>query len=98
MKNRMCPQRSHCWDYRNDSCDGCAIGDKLDKLHRKIERLEKKNARLEQELAAAAPVRCRECIHRHPNGPKCTIHQIVFKDDHFCSDGKKKEDTTPCQE
>ena len=53
MRNRRCPQRSHCWGYRNESCDGCSIGKEVTRLHKKIERLEKKNARLEQELAEA---------------------------------------------
>lgn len=50
MKNKKCPTRTTC---SSSDCYGCAIGDELDKLHRKIERLEKKNARLEQELAGA---------------------------------------------
>lgn len=45
-------------------------------------------------VEVAPIVRCRDCVHRHPLGPKCTIHQIVFEDDHFCSDGKKKEART----
>lgn len=53
MRNRRCPQRGHCWGYRNENCEGCSIGKEVTRLHKKIERLEKKNARLEQELAEA---------------------------------------------
>lgn len=106
MKNRRCPQRSHCWGYRNESCDDCGIGNELDKLHKKIERLEKKNARLEQELAATpAIVRCKDCEHYHPRksveaGHICGMHSegetyVEMNPDDFCSYGEKKEDTTP---
>lgn len=49
-KNKKCPMRTTC---SCSDCYGCAIGDELDKLHRKIKRLQKKNAHLEQELAEA---------------------------------------------
>lgn len=45
-------------------------------------------------VEAVPVVRCKECVHRHPYGPKCTIHQLVFEDDHFCSDGIRKPEKT----
>ena len=47
MKNRKCPNRSHCWDYKSGNCDNCDLGDHILKLHKKIDRLKAKNKKLE---------------------------------------------------
>ena len=33
-KCRQCPIRGNCWD--KDNCDDCAIGQKIEKMQRKI--------------------------------------------------------------
>lgn len=43
MKNRKCPIRKNCFDYKDNNCGGCEIGNSITKLYRKIERLEKQN-------------------------------------------------------
>lgn len=47
MKNRKCPNRSHCWDYKSGNCENCDLGDHITKLHKKIDRLKAKNKKLE---------------------------------------------------
>lgn len=49
MKNRKCPNRNHCWGYTNNSCDDCAIGNCINKLHRKIDKLKTENEKLKAE-------------------------------------------------
>lgn len=64
MKNRRCPAHNCCIDYNCGACETCEIGNHILKLHRKIDRLKKKNEQLEAEK--------REAIERldtllHPN-------------------------------
>ncbi len=42
MKNRKCPNRNHCWDYKSGNCENCDLGDHIIKLHKKIDRLKAK--------------------------------------------------------
>lgn len=53
MKNRNCPNKDACWDYSN--CEGCAIGQKIEKYVRKIKRLQADKKRLKNKIA-------RECL------------------------------------
>lgn len=46
MKNRNCPNKDACWDYNASNCEGCAVGQKIEKYVRKIKRLQAKNAEL----------------------------------------------------
>lgn len=46
MKNRNCPNKDMCWDYNASRCEGCAIGQKIEKLNRKIKRLQAEKAEL----------------------------------------------------
>ena len=50
MKNRKCPQKKHCWGYHNGSCEDCGIGECIDKLHRKIDKLSKENEKLNSKV------------------------------------------------
>lgn len=47
MKNKKCPIRSQCWDYKSGNCENCDLGDHITKLHKKIDRLKAKNKKLE---------------------------------------------------
>ena len=35
MKNKKCPCKKHCWDYKSGDCDNCDIGREINRLHRK---------------------------------------------------------------
>lgn len=47
-KCRRCPIRSTCWDRNN--CDDCAIGQKINKMQREIDRLRNRLQKREAEL------------------------------------------------
>lgn len=49
MKNRKCPIRNHCWDYKDSNCDKCEIGASIDGLHRNIGKLKTENLKLKAE-------------------------------------------------
>lgn len=49
MKNRKCPQRKGCWGYVNGVCDGCTIGNTINGLRSKIDRLKTENLKLKAE-------------------------------------------------
>lgn len=53
MKNRRCPAHNCCIDYNCGACETCEIGNYILKLHRKIDRLKKKNEKLEAERREA---------------------------------------------
>lgn len=61
-KCRQCPIRGNCWD--KDNCDDCAIGQKIEKMQRKIVRLENKLSKKEAQLE----------MYRGIEG--CRLHQI----------------------
>lgn len=61
-KCRQCPIRSNCWD--KDNCDDCAIGQKIEKMQRKIERLQNRLSKKEAQLE----------MYRGIEG--CRLHQI----------------------
>lgn len=69
MKNRNCPNKDACWDYDASNCEGCAIGQKIEKFARKIKRLQAENAEIRHcaEIAeraliyAVSEYRCDEC-------------------------------------
>lgn len=54
MKNKKCPCKKHCWDYKSGDCDNCDIGREINRLHRKIDRLQKKVKRYEQQKTVKA--------------------------------------------
>ncbi len=47
-RNRHCPERAHCFDYHDRSCDQCVIGRTIFKLHRRIVQLKQKIKDLEE--------------------------------------------------
>lgn len=65
MKNKKCPNRSHCWDYKSGACDNCDLGDHITKLHKKIDRLKAKNEELIYKL---------ECLLCHATGGLLSKH------------------------
>lgn len=65
MKNRKCPNRSHCWDYKSGNCENCDLGDHILKLHKKIDRLKANNEELIYKL---------ECLLCHATGSKLSKH------------------------
>lgn len=46
MKNRKCPSHKACLDYDNGNCENCVFGEKIIKLHKRIDRLKKQNETL----------------------------------------------------
>ena len=46
MKNTKCPERKFCLTYKGNDCEGCAFGDEITKLHKRINRLKKQNETL----------------------------------------------------
>lgn len=63
MKNRNCPDKNECWEYHESNCDGCAVGQEIEKLHRKIKRLQADKKRIKNKIA-------RECLlilYKHVN-------------------------------
>lgn len=46
MKNKNCPNKDSCWDYNVSNCEGCAVGQEIEKLHRKIKRLQADKKRI----------------------------------------------------
>lgn len=46
MKNRKCPYKKSCWDYKDGNCGECTFGKELTKLHKRIDRLKKQNKTL----------------------------------------------------
>lgn len=53
MKNRKCPNHICCIDYECGACETCDLGNHILKLHKKIDRLKKKNEKLEREKSEA---------------------------------------------
>lgn len=46
MKNTKCPEKKFCINYKDNACEGCAFGDAITKLHKRIDRLKKQNETL----------------------------------------------------
>lgn len=59
MKNRNCPNKDACWDYDASNCEGCAVGQKIEKYVRKIKRLQAENAELRASLDRAVELPCK---------------------------------------
>lgn len=59
MKNRNCPKIDACWDYDASNCEGCAIGQKIEKFARKIKRLQAENAELRARIDKAVELPCK---------------------------------------
>lgn len=59
MKNRNCPNIDACWDYDASNCEGCAIGQKIEKFARKIKRLQAENAELRARIDKAVELPCK---------------------------------------
>lgn len=38
MKEKRCPVKKSCFDYKNNDCDQCDFGKEFANLHRKIDR------------------------------------------------------------
>lgn len=53
MKSRNCPNKDMCWDYNASNCDGCAIGEKVDRFARQNKKLKAENAALRERLKKA---------------------------------------------
>ena len=61
MKNRICPNKDACWDYDASSCEGCAVGQKIEKYARKIKRLQADKKRLKNKIARE----CLQILYKH---------------------------------
>lgn len=61
MKNRNCPDKNECWEYHESNCDGCAIGQEIEKLHRKIKRLQADKKRIKNKVARE----CLQILYKH---------------------------------
>ena len=48
MKNKKCPIKRTCIDYKFGECNGCAISEEITRLHKKIDRLKKRIEKAEQ--------------------------------------------------
>ena len=70
MKNRKCPNRSHCWDYKSGNCENCDLGDHITKLHKRIDRLKANNEELIYKL---------ECLLCHATGSKLSKHTYTLQ-------------------
>lgn len=70
MKNRKCPNRSHCWDYKSSNCENCYLGDHITKLHKRIDRLKANNEELIYKL---------ECLLCHATGSKLSKHTYTLQ-------------------
>ena len=46
MKNKKCPEKKFCFGYKDNNCEGCAFGNEITKLHKRIDRLKKQNETL----------------------------------------------------
>ena len=46
MKNKKCPERKFCFSYKENACEGCAVGDEILKQHKRIDRLKKQKETL----------------------------------------------------
>lgn len=68
MKNKNCPQKRNCIDYGN--CNKCAIGEAIEKLHKKIERLTERE----------------RWISPQERLPKETLSTRFYPDTHYFSD------------
>lgn len=53
MKNRNCPDKDACWDYKASNCEGCAIGEKIARLVRQNKKLKAENANLRHRAEVA---------------------------------------------
>lgn len=61
MKNRNCPNKDACWDYDASNCEGCAVGQKIEKYVHKIKRLQADKKRLENKIARE----CLQILYKH---------------------------------
>lgn len=91
MKNRKCPIRELCFGYSDGDCDGCVVGQKINKLQKRIDRLKKQNEALTIQrnawfLSAKAvkPIACRDCKHNQDNGGDCNRTITHTSRDYVC--------------
>lgn len=61
MKNRNCPNKDACWDYDASNCEGCAVGQKIEKLNRKIKRLQADKKHIKNKVAQE----CLQILYKH---------------------------------
>lgn len=54
MKSRNCPNKDMCWDYNASNCDGCEVGEKIDRFARQNKKLKAENAELRERMEKAA--------------------------------------------
>lgn len=86
MKNRNCPNKDACWDYDANNCEGCAVGQKIEKHVRKIKRLQAENAALQTRLDNAVELPCvkivktKEVIDRVEIGDTIWEWAVVYID------------------
>lgn len=107
MKNGKCPISALCFGYRDGDCDGCVIGQKLDKMQKRIDRLKKQNKTLTiQRAKALTPtadvvevVRCKDCIYYKSNccfnrqwDFESSVEVPLVRENDFCSYGERREE------
>lgn len=61
MKNRNCPNKDACWDYDASNCEGCAVGQKIEKYVRKIKHLQADKRRIKNKIARE----CLQILYKH---------------------------------
>lgn len=61
MKNKNCPNKDACRDYNASNCEGCAVGQEIEKLNRKIKRLQADKKRLKNKIARE----CLQILYKH---------------------------------
>jgi len=51
MKNKTCPNKTVCYDYNANNCEGCTIGNLIIRQKKRIKRLTAENVALKARLA-----------------------------------------------
>lgn len=90
MKNRNCPNKDACWDYRASNCIGCAVDEMIARLSRQNKKLKAENASLRARLEKVVelPVKVGDtiyCIRNCGTGryrvEEHTVIEVVFEYD-----------------
>lgn len=82
MKNRNCPDKDACWDYKASNCEGCAIGEKIARLVRQNKKLKAENANLRHRAEVAERALENKCKNVCS---ACGMHQAAnCKGKEFC--------------
>lgn len=92
MKNRNCPDKDTCWGYKESSCEGCAIGEKIARLVRQNKKLKVENVNLRHRAEAAERALENKCKNVCS---ACEVHNAAVREQairEFAMKLKKKAD------